>query len=259
VGDFMRKDLLNKILVMGIIVIFVGIGVQPAFANIIENSPPGATTIDGPYVGTIWQTCWYTFNSSDPDGDDVRFYIDWGDCTYFVTDFVPSGTEKTETHTWEDFGTFIIKAFAIDTKGNIGPESEYPVTIPRDKQEDCDCQEIDNEKLDKLREDFYRFDINANKLPLSFRDNPKFKELSNKISLFAETTDDNELYCWFLLFKGFYHMFWIEFWWEWAEEFYDRGQLFLSEICDLLADRAEEKLRQNAELAHSIDCFWTDI
>ncbi|MHA1969266.1 MAG: hypothetical protein ACW964_15880, partial [Candidatus Hodarchaeales archaeon] len=131
-----------------------GLGFQPAFANIIDNSPPGAPTIDGPNVGTIWQTYWYNFNAVDPDGDDVRFYITWGDCTYNVTDYVPSGTDKTVTHTWDDFGTFIIKAFAIDSEGNIGPESEFPVGIPRDKQEDCNCQTVVNnvefDRLDKV-------------------------------------------------------------------------------------------------------------
>jgi hypothetical protein len=97
------------------------------------NNPPSAPTIHGPSNGGPGENMWYEFNAVDPDGDDVRFYIEWGDCTYDVTEYVPSGTDKTVTHTWEECDTYIITACAIDTNGNISPWTSFWVAIPRDK------------------------------------------------------------------------------------------------------------------------------
>ena len=111
--------------------------------NVGPNNPPEAPIIDGPFTGSPNRIYYYNFYAVDPEGDDVGFYIDWGDCSYTITEYVPSGTDKTEGHEWDDFGTFIIKAVAIDSEGNIGPESAFDVTMPRNKQEDCNFQIVE--------------------------------------------------------------------------------------------------------------------
>jgi len=100
-----------------------------------NNQPPGAPTISGPSNGNVNVPYTYTFTSVDPDGDDVSYYINWGDGTYSGwTECYPSGNPYTETHTWVAKGTYVIQAIARDCPCELeGPESTYSVTIPRDK------------------------------------------------------------------------------------------------------------------------------
>lgn len=103
------------------------------FGSISIGSAPGATTITGPSSGKAGESLTFTFNAVDSDGDDVRFIIDWGDSNADTTDFVASGTDKTASHAWGVDDTYIIKAKAQDSFGNLGPEASFTVTIPRGK------------------------------------------------------------------------------------------------------------------------------
>ena len=100
---------------------------------IIGNYPPDAPTIDGPIIGDPGKSYDYKFNAVDPDGDDVKYHIDWGDDTSDVTDFNPSGTDVTVSHTWASSGKYSITAYAEDTYGLTSPTSTFQVTMPRDK------------------------------------------------------------------------------------------------------------------------------
>ena len=75
----------------------------------------------------------YTFNATDPDGDDVRYFIDWGDNNSEWTGFNPSGTDVIVKHTWSVDGTYNITVKAQDIYGLEGPERTLTVTIPRNK------------------------------------------------------------------------------------------------------------------------------
>jgi len=59
---------------------------------------PWPPTINGPSHGKPGQRLTYTFSTVDPDGDDVRFHIDWGDGSEEWTTYVPSGTGKSVSH-----------------------------------------------------------------------------------------------------------------------------------------------------------------
>ena len=97
------------------------------------NHPPNAPTIDGPTCGKPGVEYEYTFVSTDPDGDEVKYYIDWcstGDG--FETDWHASGEEIILPHTWPK-GTFTISAKAIDIYGAESDWGTLTVTMPRDK------------------------------------------------------------------------------------------------------------------------------
>ena len=96
-----------------------------------ENLPPTAPDIDGPANGDPGTEYDYIFNAVDPDGDDVRYYITWGDGLTDWTDFGASGTDVIESHAWDSAGTYTITAYAEDSNGMAGPESTYVVTMPR--------------------------------------------------------------------------------------------------------------------------------
>lgn len=98
-----------------------------------SNDPPGIPTITGPNNGKPGQILTYTFNAVDPDEDDIRFHIDWGDSNTDTTDYTASGSDKKAYHIWSKKDTYIIKARAEDTYGNSGPTATFPVTIPRNK------------------------------------------------------------------------------------------------------------------------------
>jgi hypothetical protein len=108
----------KKIIAIGVIVLFVGIGFQSSFANIIENHPPFAPEVwwtpKHPKTG---ETINLTFNAVDPDGDDVRFIIDWGDGSSDTTTYVPSGINKTVSFTAGSNGTYYYYITAEDDNG----------------------------------------------------------------------------------------------------------------------------------------------
>ena len=95
-----------------------------------QNHPPGAPTIEGPTSGKPGVTYDYTINAVDPDGDDVRYIIDWGDSTSDTTDYAPSGTDVTVSHSWSK-GTYTMIVKAQDVKDAFGPEVTGKITIPR--------------------------------------------------------------------------------------------------------------------------------
>ncbi len=98
-----------------------------------ENRPPGKPDIDGPDMGVPGTEYIYVLNAVDPDNDDVRYHIDWGDDTSDITDFNPSGIDVIVKHTWSEKGTYIVTVKAEDVNGLFGPEATRPITIPRNK------------------------------------------------------------------------------------------------------------------------------
>jgi hypothetical protein len=101
--------------------------------GVVVNNPPNAPEIDGPIKGKAGTSLDYTFNSVDPDGDQVKYIIDWGDGNIDTTDLNPSSTNVIVAHTWDVEGTFVIKVKAEDEYGLVSPESTLSVTIPRFK------------------------------------------------------------------------------------------------------------------------------
>ena len=94
-------------------------------AVIIDNYPPFAPHIKGKWI-TRWVVLECYFNATDPDGDDVRYHIDWGDCNCDLTGFYKSGVIVTVRHTFEAEGVYTITACAEDIYGAIGPDGTIP-------------------------------------------------------------------------------------------------------------------------------------
>ena len=97
------------------------------------NTPPEAPTITGPDNGAAGTTYEYLVRSVDPDDDDVRYIIDWGDGEIDTTSYSMSGVTILLLKSWTKEGTYTITVKAQDTKGEIGPETTKTVTMPRDK------------------------------------------------------------------------------------------------------------------------------
>ena len=100
--------------------------------QITGNQPPYKPTIDGTKTGTPGTSYDYKFTSSDPQTDDISYYIDWGDgSTTDWTTLQVSGSSYSESHTWNSKGIFIIKAKVKDKYGAESSWSKLTVTMPR--------------------------------------------------------------------------------------------------------------------------------
>ncbi len=118
------------------------------------NDAPDEPSIDGPTSGIMGIEYNYTFNSIDPDGHDIYYYIDWDDGN--IEEWIGpynSETEVTISHVWEDRGTYEIKAKVKDTLDAESDWTELWISIPRNKA-------INNQLFQRLSERFlYIFPI----------------------------------------------------------------------------------------------------
>ncbi|UCF50132.1 MAG: hypothetical protein JSU91_01225 [Thermoplasmatales archaeon] len=95
----------------------------------IGNQPPDNTIITGQRYGDPQEQLTYTFVSHDYEGEDIKYFIDWGDGTTTETDYYASGTEITEDHSWDANDDYSMKAKAIDIKNKEGDWTYYPIRI----------------------------------------------------------------------------------------------------------------------------------
>ncbi len=98
---------------------------------VIPSEPPNQPTISGPLSGIEGEELEYTFKSTDPEGEDIYYYIEWGDDNDSVwIGPYDSGNEATVTHTWTFEGNYEIRAQAkdiYDVKSNWS--NPYPIRI----------------------------------------------------------------------------------------------------------------------------------
>jgi len=101
----------------------------------IENSPPGTPTITGTTSGRSGSTYDYKVSTTDPDGDDVYYWIEWFESCPGVSWQGPyaSGEEVTFSNTWGDEGTFNIKVKAKDELGAESDWAELEISMPKIK------------------------------------------------------------------------------------------------------------------------------
>ncbi|VVB61451.1 Uncharacterised protein [uncultured archaeon] len=83
--------------------------------EIILNNQPSIPTLTGPNSVKLNKKYNYEVTTTDPEGDQVWYWIDWGDKnnTGWIGPFT-SGTGTTESHIWTTKGNFTIKAKAKD-------------------------------------------------------------------------------------------------------------------------------------------------
>ena len=84
---------------------------EPGFLS----NPPNIPTITGPTDIVVNEECTYTVVTTDPDADDVYYYIDWGDGTNsgWIGPY-NSGVSVLESKVWEGLGSFMVKVRAKD-------------------------------------------------------------------------------------------------------------------------------------------------
>jgi len=116
-------------------------GLQSGFSEslsvvISENSAPMKPTLSGPTNGKIHMAYTYSAIGSDPDGDDLYFFFDWGDGTNSGwIGMYGSGQTASVTHTWTVAGSYPIKVKVKDVSGAESIWSD-PLHVSMPKNQD---------------------------------------------------------------------------------------------------------------------------
>jgi len=100
----------------------------------VNSNPPNNPKIHGKTKGKSGDEYEYTFSTVDPDGDDVYYWINWGDETNtgWLGPF-SSGDEQSADHTWNKVGDFKIRIKAKDVN-DVGCDYEkLNVQMPKIK------------------------------------------------------------------------------------------------------------------------------
>jgi hypothetical protein len=108
----------------------------------LVNNDPSSPDITGPSNGASYKELTFVFNSNDPDNDDVKFLIEWGDGNTASTEFVESGQDLAVKHEWLEPGDYIIIASAQDSRGATSSDSTFQITIPRNKALELEVFEL---------------------------------------------------------------------------------------------------------------------
>lgn len=99
-----------------------------------SNYPPSKPTITGPANGKTKIEYDYTFVATDPNNDQLYYYIDWGDGTNtgWLGPYNPE-EEIIQSHKWFEKGTYNIRCKAKDVYNDESNWESFQVTMPRIK------------------------------------------------------------------------------------------------------------------------------
>jgi hypothetical protein len=105
-----------------------------AEAGLLSN-PPAQPTLVGPDSGVIDETYTFTAVSTEPDGESIYYYFEWGDGTN--SDWIGpynSGQTGVSQHSWAAEGDYTVRAKAKDINNVVSQWSEpLIVTILTDR------------------------------------------------------------------------------------------------------------------------------
>ncbi len=99
------------------------------------NQPPNNPTINGPTNGKAGIEYTYTFRATDPNNDQIYYYIDWGDNHHeeWIGPY-QSNEEITLNHIWQEKGDYTIKVKVKDTHGEESDWMQLAISMPLIKQ-----------------------------------------------------------------------------------------------------------------------------
>ena len=97
------------------------------------NYPPTRPDIYGSPRGPPGvELCW-AFVSDDPDKNQLKYFIEWGDDNSEETDYYPEGMAVEACHTYENEGQYLIKIKAEDEKGLLSEESKFTIIVQKSR------------------------------------------------------------------------------------------------------------------------------
>ena len=115
-------------------------GAQSSFSNSLTvtissggNQPPNDPMLSGTTSGKAGTSYTYEASTTDPDGDQIYYFFDWGDGanTGWLGPY-NSGSPASANHIWGS-GDYQIKAKAKDTNGEESGWTTLDITMPKSK------------------------------------------------------------------------------------------------------------------------------
>lgn len=99
---------------------------------IFDNMPPLPPQITGQINGSINTQYEYSFTSTDPEHEQIYYYVDWGDdsLSEWLGPF-NSGETMMLSHSWNEKGTYVIRAKAKDACGAVSDWAELAISMPK--------------------------------------------------------------------------------------------------------------------------------
>jgi PKD repeat protein len=95
----------------------------------LPNIPPFAPSIFGLHYGTVNTSFNFEIVSIDPDGESLRYHIDWGDGIEYISSFAENNTKVPISHIWNETGYYVLKAYAEDTSNVSSSTTTFLVFI----------------------------------------------------------------------------------------------------------------------------------
>jgi hypothetical protein len=176
------KTISKQSIVISIILLLIGVSVSSATTNVVkqslikDNQPPNPPDIIGPTMIPVGKDITLSFYAIDPDGDNVSYYVEWGDGTSDGwTSYVPSGQPVDIAHTWDKVNCDnVIRAKAKDIHDN---ESDWGYRdIPIVKSKDCGCEEVSRSDIIRVERLIDRVEVYSKLLLVLSRYTPEVRE-----------------------------------------------------------------------------------
>jgi len=99
------------------------------------NEPPHTPTIMGPTEGKYEEGHEYTIVTTDPENQDIRYFVEWGDGRFNAwIGPIKSGEAAIATHQWFEPGEYTIRARAEDERGDYSDWVTLEVSMPKNKE-----------------------------------------------------------------------------------------------------------------------------
>lgn len=100
----------------------------------LPNAAPDEPTITGPSEIQVNEVIGYEIQTTDPNDDEISYFIDWGDGSDsgWIGPY-PSGEKINESHSWSEQGTHNLKVKAKDLDGLETEWVIHEVTVSKSK------------------------------------------------------------------------------------------------------------------------------
>ena len=121
------KDNLANPSAAGIVTLASADSSNKPYLTVQYNQPPDVPVLSGSATGYFQNYYTLRMSATDPDGDDVRFKINWGDGTeeFYPAPllYVPSGEERSVNHKYGGSGSYTINVKTYDDSGETNDHS----------------------------------------------------------------------------------------------------------------------------------------
>jgi hypothetical protein len=99
-----------------------------------SEQKPFTPYIEGETKGKINTEYLYQFGTNDPNDDNIFYFIDWGDGSYerWIGPY-ESGETAEVSHSWDEKGSYTIRAMVKNTKGLQSYWETLEVLMPKNK------------------------------------------------------------------------------------------------------------------------------